>query len=95
MGRLNLKEFDALVKRKEAANNRARYNAGLITAAVLNTAWAGDPNRTPANPLDFVPGLKPEVVTLDQLTAEQQRDHFMAVFGSVAPIVVKEKKKEQ
>lgn len=76
-------EFDALLKRKEIAEQKARLNAGYIWAATLNAAPFGDPNRRPAQPTDIVPGMRSsdaDEADLTQMTAEEQKRYLMNVF---------------
>jgi len=80
VGELTLAEFDALVQRKKAEDNRIRLNAGVVAATIQNCT-PGDPNREPASPLDFVPDwAKDHKVDLRSMTPEQQRDHIQAMF---------------
>jgi hypothetical protein len=87
VGKLNLREYDALSKRKQAERNDARLNAGIIAAAILNSAAFGDPDRKPVTALDFVPDLKAKVegsaprVDMRNWSPEDQRQHFMSIFG--------------
>jgi len=82
VGELTLAEFDALVQRKRAEDNRVRLNAGVVAATIQNCT-PGDPNREPASPLDFVPDwAKDHKLDLRRLTPEQQRDHIQAMFDS-------------
>jgi hypothetical protein len=80
IGRLNLKEFDALLKRKKAADNMARLNAGVVAAAIYNTAPYGDPKRKVVSPLDFVPDWKPKERDLTELSPEEQKAFWMNTF---------------
>lgn len=82
IGRLNLKEYDALCKRAKTADNKARLNAGLIAAAVQNSAM-GDPDRKAINPLEYVPDWKYLIDKdgdLTKMTPEQQRDYLLNTF---------------
>ena len=86
MGTLNLLEYDELCKRKRAEDNKARFNAGIVAAAILNSAPFGNPDRQPASPLDFVPDWKAKAeeaaaFDLRNLSPEDQRQHFMSIFG--------------
>lgn len=86
MGRLNLLEYDALIQRRQSADNRLRLNAGIIAAAVFNCAPFGDPDRKPVSPFDFVPDWKEiadaerDTEDLSQMTPMQQRDYLMNMF---------------
>ena len=80
IGQLTLLEFDTLLKRKKAADNRVRLNAGIVAAAVLNTAAFGDPNRKPAHPTDFVPDWKKKEKDLTQMSPEEQKFYIMNQF---------------
>jgi hypothetical protein len=78
-GQLNLREFDELIERKKADDDRLRLNAGFIYAAVMNTAAWGDPNRIATQPTDIVPSMKKEF-DLRDLSPEQQLSYFMGCF---------------
>ncbi len=80
IGQLTLLEFDTLLKRKKAADNRVRFNAGIVAAAVLNTAAFGDPNRKPASPIDFVPDWKPKEKDLTEMSPQEQKYYIMNQF---------------
>lgn len=56
-GRLTPKQFGAFIHRLEMKDEKRYIAAGIIAATVSNTAPFADPNRQPADPLDFVPGL--------------------------------------
>lgn len=82
---MNLLEYDALMKRKQALDSRERLNAGIIAAAILNSAPFGDPDRAPVSPFDFVPELKKfadahRAGDLSQMTPEQQKLYMMNMF---------------
>lgn len=85
VGSLNLLEYDALVKRKQAADNRERLNAGIIAAAVCNTAAFGDPDRKPVSALDFVPEWKDlaeaSATDLRNMSPNQQRAFLSNMFS--------------
>jgi hypothetical protein len=58
------------------------FAAGTIAAAILNTAPFGDPNRTAANPLDFVPGHEPKEEKVEQPESDGERlTQMLAFFG--------------
>jgi hypothetical protein len=86
-----LLEFDALLKRKKAADNKERFNAAIVAAAVCNTAPFGDPNRKPVSPLDFVPDWKDanaetaagKETDLTKMSPEEQKNYILAVFGNL------------
>lgn len=81
VGRLTLAEYDALLERKRAQDERVQLNAGIIAAAVINSQ--GGFNGKAAKPSDFVPSLQaPGVNDLSELSPEAQRDYFFAMFGS-------------
>lgn len=80
IGHLTLREYEALVTRRKQIDNRLRFNAGLIAAAVQNCAPFGDPNRTPANALDFVPDWQVKPRTLDDMTPMQQKEYLLNMF---------------
>lgn len=75
-----MKEFDALIQRKQANDNRERLNVGIVAAALYNTAL-GTEDRTPVSPFDFVPEWKQvveaEEYDLTKMTPEQQKIHIM------------------
>jgi len=79
VGRLNLLEYDALIERKKADDDRLRLNAGFIYAAVMNTAQWSDPHRVATQPTDIVPSMRKEF-DLRELSPEQQRDYLMSQF---------------
>lgn len=79
IGTLTLREFDALLQRARARDNRERLNAGIVAACVLNSAM-GDPNRKPAHPLDWVPDWKPKTPDLTQMSPEEQKWYLMNMF---------------
>jgi hypothetical protein len=72
-----LREFDALLARRKYTENHARLNAGIIAAAVYNTAPYGDPDRKAVNPLDFVSEWKKDVGEFDlsKLSPEKQAEY--------------------
>lgn len=79
---MNLLEYDALLKRKMAADDKLRLNAGFIYAAIQNTAW-GDPNRRPAQPTDIVPSMcHTEEFDLRKLDPDAQAEYITKVFSS-------------
>jgi hypothetical protein len=82
VGRLTLAEYDALIKRKEAEDNRAQLNAGIVAAAVYNT-MAGGIDGKAVMPHDFVPALKQaeSVWDMRELTPEEQKAYIFRMFG--------------
>lgn len=78
-------EYDHLVKRKRANDNRERLNAGIIAAAIIN--MARDPDKSePVSGLDFVPDWKhmaeaQRAGDLTKMTPEQQQAHMLSMFG--------------
>jgi hypothetical protein len=84
-GSLNLKEYDALLRRKQTEMNHERLNAGIVAAAVYNAAPSTNENRKAVSPLDFVPQWKAEVESeehdLTKMTPEEQRDYLFNLFG--------------
>lgn len=84
-GRLNLKEYDALLRRRTTEMNHTRLNAGIIAAAVYNAAPSTDEKRKTVSPLDFVPQWKAEVESqehdLTKMSPEEQRDYLFNLFG--------------
>jgi len=80
VGRLTLAEYDALLQRKRAQDERVQLNAGVIAAAVINSQ--GGFNGKPAKPSDFVPSLQDQVRDLTELSAEEQKAYIFAMFGS-------------
>ena len=87
IGGLNLLEYDALIQRKKAADNRERMNAGIVAAAILNSAAFGDPDRKPVSPLDFVPDYqniergRADEMDLTTLTPLQQKAYLENMFS--------------
>jgi len=81
VGRLTLAEYEALLQRKIAADDRAQLNAGIVASAVINSQ--GGINGKPSQPVDFVPHLLPPPVTdLAELTPEEQKEFFFKLFGN-------------
>lgn len=90
IGSLTLRQFEALIDRKTADDNRLRLNAGIVAAALYNTA-PGDPNRKPVSPLQFVPGMAVQAEQADAkasgapdmrlMDAVQQRDYLLRVLN--------------
>lgn len=81
VGRLTLAEYDALLERKRAQDDRVALNAGIIAAAVINSQ--GGFNGKAAKPSDFVPSLQePGVNDLRELSPEEQKAYFFSMFGS-------------
>lgn len=78
-----MREYEALVERKRAADKRERLNFGFVWAAILNTAAFADPNRRAAQPEDIVPGLAKEHEVrgdLSKKSPEEQADFFKKLF---------------
>jgi hypothetical protein len=80
IGRLSLKEFDALIKRHKAAQNYARLNAGIVAAAIYNSAPFGEANRRAISPLDFVPDWKNDEDDLRAMSPDSQKKFFHNLF---------------
>lgn len=80
-----MKEFDALCKRKRENDNKDRLNAGIVAAAIYNSAPFGDEGREPVSPLDFVPEWKKRnnsvAPDLTEMTPEQQKNYFFNIFS--------------
>ena len=80
-----MKEFEALCNRRRENDNKDRLNAGIVAAAVYNTAPFGDENREPVSPLDFVPEWKKKNTSaapdLTEMTAEEQKMYFFNIFS--------------
>jgi hypothetical protein len=87
IGKLNLKEYDALLKRLHFRDNLSRLNAGIIASAVYNAA-PGDGKRKALSPLEFVPDWKDKIESqerdMTKMTPEEQRDHLFSIFGKKA-----------
>jgi len=82
IGRLNFKKYDALLKRKRAADDLLRLNAGFIYAAIYNTAM-GDPKRQPVQPTDILPessSFKPAPPDMTKMSAKAQKNYLFWVF---------------
>lgn len=80
-----MREYEALVDRKRAADMRERLNFGFIYAAIHNCAPFADANRKPVQPEDIVPGLakqKPAETGFDltKLSSTEQAAHFKKLF---------------
>ncbi len=89
VGQLNLLEYDALMRRKQANDNRERLNAGIIAAAINNCAPFGDPDREAVSPLDYVPDWKhiaeaQRAGDITKMTPEQQQEYLFSMFGKRA-----------
>ncbi|MCL5290562.1 MAG: hypothetical protein M1489_05995 [Firmicutes bacterium] len=54
--RLTLRQFDALVSRHMASQEREDYRAGMICAILANIHRDEKKRRQPFTPLDFIPG---------------------------------------
>lgn len=80
IGNLNFKEYYALMKRKQMADDAARLNAGYIYAAIHNTAAFGDPKRDAVQPSDIVPSMRQELPDLTKMSAKDQKAYMFAVF---------------
>ncbi len=84
-GGLNLKEYDALLRRKQMEMNHERLNAGIIAAAVYNAAPFQGEERKTVSPLEFVPQWKQESESqehdLTKMSPEEQRDYLFNLFG--------------
>lgn len=72
-GRLNLKEYDALIKRKEADDNRHRLDAGFVWSAICNANRAEGVD--PFQPTDIVPGMCRQVAEMDGMEQKRFFDH--------------------
>lgn len=72
--------FDSLLKRKRLADNHVRLNAGIVAAAILNSA-PGDPNRKPISPLDFVTDWAPQAPDLSKMSPNQAKEYLLGMFG--------------
>lgn len=80
VGALNMRTFDALLRRKRTADNRAQYNAGLVAAMVHN--MLRDPKSDAVRPSDFVPDWKEkDEVSLSGMTPEEQKAALTALFS--------------
>jgi hypothetical protein len=91
IGLLNFLEFDALLKRKRMADDKARLNAGYIYAAIYNTAQ-GDPNRRAVQPADIVPSMaEDQNPDMSKMTAQQQKYHLFNVFMGRGKRALREK----
>lgn len=86
-----MKEYEALVDRKKAADMRLRLNAGYIWSAILNAAPFADPNRRAVQPSDIVPGLAKDHSgsgpDLTQMSGEEQAAHMKALFPTAVTVV--------
>lgn len=78
---LTCREFDALLKRKEANDRREDIRAGIIAAAVVNYSMC-HPEKM-VSPLDFVPGLKKKDDGFDlrTLSPEEQAEYVKKQFA--------------
>jgi hypothetical protein len=82
IGTLNIREYEALIKRKEAADNRMRLNFGIVASIVANSAPFGDPNRTPLQPDDFLPeSARAAAIDLTKMEPVEQLNYFMNLFS--------------
>lgn len=83
IGKLNLMEYDALVERKRASDNRERFNAGIIAAAIINSVGGVDGKAV--SPVEFVPDYKQiakaQEIDLTTMTPIEQRDYLLNTFG--------------
>lgn len=86
VGRLNLLEYDALMKRKRQDDNRQRYNAGIVAAQIWNCAPFGDDKRPAHSPLDYVPDWAHLAEAqrngdLTKMTPQQQQAYMISMFA--------------
>lgn len=86
IGRLTLRQFDALLERKTINDRRERLNTGIITAAIINSN--GGHNGKAVSPLEFVPGLGKQEAgdvagapDLTTMTPNEQQNYLLAMFG--------------
>ena len=79
IGRLNFKEYYALLKRKHMEDDLARLNAGYVYAAIHNTAF-GDPKRQAVQPTDIVPRLQPAPPDMTKMSPKAQKNYLFWVF---------------
>lgn len=91
---MTLAQFEALEDRRATAIRHARFNAALITSALVNVNLSGEADAL--SPFDFLPGyeLDPEEIEKAKLRKSTKRAialHFAQMPGASMEEVLEEK----